>query len=300
MRKKRFRKTTWSCGKLPAQRRRAGSAYASGLSRRTRCLRPAEYSSFLLLRLVAGRKGAIEGRLLSRNGFDPDTAAMPLHNPLADRQAHPCAWIFMARMQTLKDIEDAIEVFRGDSQPRIAHRKHPLRRLAPRVDVNARRIRAAKFDGIPQQVLEEQGHLRGIGVQLRQRVGGNQSVGLTDGAAQVVHGMVKRGLRGNRMEVAALRSDPGKLQQVGNQLLHPLRAADRMGDIFGGFLVEPASSASARLRLEMSRATCEAPVTLPEGSLSGDTVTDTSIKSPFLVRQRVSKYSTGTPMRTFS
>src|SRR5258708_32453981 len=105
------------------------------------------------LRFLLSGKGAIKGRPLPRNGFYPYAAAVPLHDSLADGQADAGAGIFLARVQTLKNIEDAVEVFRGDSQPCIAHGENPLRGLTPRADVNARRIRAAKLDAIPQTVL---------------------------------------------------------------------------------------------------------------------------------------------------
>jgi hypothetical protein len=69
----------------------------------------------VLHRDLPQRQGKVKYRALFRLGFNPDSPTLLLENPFADSQPDTCPFILLAAMQTLKDLEDPVEVFGIDA-----------------------------------------------------------------------------------------------------------------------------------------------------------------------------------------
>src|SRR5215475_11531881 len=69
----------------------------------------------------------------------PDTAAVAFDDFLAQRQPDASPGIFLARMQTLEDPENALEILRLDADAIVAHRELPLAAATFHLDVHLRR-----------------------------------------------------------------------------------------------------------------------------------------------------------------
>src|SRR5436305_8241348 len=95
----------------------------------------------------------VECRAIARLRFHPDAATIPLHHALADRQADTRAGNSLA-MQPFEHTENGLVILRLNPHSVILHGKLPFGFTPGRRDMNARRLHAAVFDGIADQILE--------------------------------------------------------------------------------------------------------------------------------------------------
>src|SRR5262245_53020175 len=99
------------------------------------------------------RNGEAESRAFSGLRCHPDPSAGPVDHFPAKRQADARPRIFLARMQTLEDPKNALEILWVDPNTVVARRKLPLSRTMFHLNVDLRRTFAAVFDGIADEIL---------------------------------------------------------------------------------------------------------------------------------------------------
>jgi hypothetical protein len=94
-------------------------------------------------------------------GLDPDPAAQPLQNFLANSQSDSRALELISSVQPLEKDKDTFKVLGGNAQAIVAHGKNPFIVIVFRSrDVYARGFGAAVLDCVPDEVLEHLGQLR--------------------------------------------------------------------------------------------------------------------------------------------
>src|SRR4051794_20490286 len=98
-----------------------------------------------------------------RSALQPDAPAVAVHYALADGEADAGALVFLARVEALEDLEDAVRVARLDPDPVVADREAPPGALLLRVDLDARWLRATELQRVGQEVLEHLSQLRLVG-----------------------------------------------------------------------------------------------------------------------------------------
>src|SRR5688572_8442410 len=110
----------------------------------------------------------------ARRGVGRDGAAVALDDPAAEREPDTGASVHIVPVQALEWLEDALGVLRveadavvgDDDLPAGAGRRRqgrPLVMTRGGADPNERRRRAAEFQGVDDQVLEQLSHLGRIG-----------------------------------------------------------------------------------------------------------------------------------------
>ena len=87
----------------------------------------------------------------------PNPSTVAIDDPLADGQPDARARILLAAVQALKDQEDAILVLCVDADAVVADGKVPQVAFTLGVDVDFWRRRAAKLQGVADQVLKNLG-----------------------------------------------------------------------------------------------------------------------------------------------
>lgn len=114
----------------------------------TTCLR------FARLPMALIGNGKKEGGALPELRLDPDMTAVALDDFLAQCQANTRARVAAARVQTLENDKNPFSILWGNAHAIIAHRKHPgaIAMLGP--DMDDRRLRAAEFQRVAEEVLE--------------------------------------------------------------------------------------------------------------------------------------------------
>src|SRR6516164_6675129 len=100
-----------------------------------------------------------------------------------------------AGMEALEDLKDAVEVLRGDADAIVADRKDPAVFLLESADVDFRRAFAMEFEGVADEILEELGHLGGIGSEDREGVARDRSFGCFDAGLEIVEGVSQYGVQ---------------------------------------------------------------------------------------------------------
>src|SRR5580700_3210528 len=105
----------------------------------------------LLLGFRCGQQGEAKGGARARVRLDPDAPAVTLDNFLADGKSDARAGILGLGMEALKDYKNAVGLFWGDADAIIADRDAPVAAVALGMNLHARRLRAAKFDGVGNQ-----------------------------------------------------------------------------------------------------------------------------------------------------
>ncbi|GAA5019321.1 hypothetical protein GCM10025734_72300 [Kitasatospora paranensis] len=98
--------------------------------------------------------------------------------------------------------------------------------------------RGVELHRVADQVLQQDAELGGVALDGRQRVVGDRRTGLLDLDAEAVLGGAQQRLQVDRRLSAVDAPDPGELQQVVDQRLHPVRAVHREGDVLPGPVVE--------------------------------------------------------------
>src|SRR5512146_1144574 len=116
------------------------------------------------------RYGKEKRRSFARLRFQPDAAAVALHDLFADRKADPGPGIFHFPMQPLEYRENPFEIFRIDPDAVVRDRKNPFLAVLPSRNMNPCPFPAAEFEGVPDQVLEQLDHLRPVRLQGGKRI----------------------------------------------------------------------------------------------------------------------------------
>src|SRR3954451_3777862 len=93
-------------------------------SRRSRSSRNAAQPEDLG-RLLGVRDGEAEHRAAARRRFAPDSAAYPLHHPLADGEADTGSAVLLAGMEPLEHAEDALGLVGIDANAVVRHGEAP-------------------------------------------------------------------------------------------------------------------------------------------------------------------------------
>src|SRR5712671_7634362 len=88
-------------------------------------------------------------------GLQPNAAAVPLGNFFADGQANAGARILRLGMEALKNHEDAVVVFWGDTDAVVTHRNIPAGCGSLGADVNSSGLVPPKFDRVANEVLQD-------------------------------------------------------------------------------------------------------------------------------------------------
>ena len=146
---------------------------------------------------------------------------------LAHRQADAGALVALARVQALKDDEDALEEFFLDPDAIVAHGKSPATILPPGSDVNLRRLGAMEFQGVGEQILQNLRQLRGIRQNRRQhRIVRDRGSGLLNGQLEILARRPEclRAFRARERLPAGAHA--GEVEQIFDEPPHPLRAID--------------------------------------------------------------------------
>src|SRR5690348_6703203 len=58
-------------------------------------------------------------------GFDPDSAMIPLHDALANRQSNTRSRVFVSSVQAFEEPKDVLPILGFNANSIIAYRKHP-------------------------------------------------------------------------------------------------------------------------------------------------------------------------------
>src|SRR5882762_472430 len=105
----------------------------------------------------------MEGGPMTQRRFNPDLPSIAFNYFLANRQSNAVSRVFLASIQTLKNDENQVLVFRRNPNAVIGYRKLPHSALRFCGDPDGRRFLGAKFESVTNQVLEELQHLRSVG-----------------------------------------------------------------------------------------------------------------------------------------
>src|SRR5208282_1091751 len=163
-------------------------------------------------------------------GLDPDGAAVPFGDSFADRQTDAGAGIMAAGMQALEDLENAVEILGVYADAIVANVNDPAFRLLARADVDFRRAFAAEFKGVADEVLKDLDELRAVNLQAGQGIAGDLGGGGFDSGLKIAQGEVEQRLEAGGGKGAASGADAGEIEQVGDELLHAVRAVHGAGD----------------------------------------------------------------------
>jgi hypothetical protein len=85
----------------------------------------------------------------------PNPAPTPLDNALAKSQPNPGARILFASVKPLEHLEYSVVILGIDANAIVTNGNNPLPALVSRRNVHLRRLHSSKFDGIPNQILEQ-------------------------------------------------------------------------------------------------------------------------------------------------
>jgi hypothetical protein len=98
----------------------------------------------------------------------------------ADCQPEACPLVFVAPMQALKDLENALAVLGLDADAVVANRYEVVVAIAAGRDVDARGGVAAELYGVRQKVLQELAQKAPTAVNAGHRIVRDRRVGLAD------------------------------------------------------------------------------------------------------------------------
>ena len=99
------------------------------------------------------RQSEEKGGSFSKLRLDPDPSPVLLDDSFTDRQPDACARILSVRVDALKHLKESPGLFKVDTNAVVMDGKLPLGVCAPGCDMHLWRCRAAKLDGIADEVL---------------------------------------------------------------------------------------------------------------------------------------------------
>ena len=125
---------------------------------------------------------------------------MAVDDLLADRQTDAGAGIGIVGVQALEDLEHALALLRGYADAVISHPDDPV--IAVRLGINLylRRLFAAEFDRVADQVLQHLGDLARIGLHFRQLAAFNLHPGFLYDLTQIAQDAVHHWLQRHRLQ----------------------------------------------------------------------------------------------------
>src|SRR5580704_8817245 len=139
---------------LASRRASLVSRTSPGLSSTKRISMGVAAVSLIFMVLSPFRESEIEGRAFSGIRVHPHPAAVAFRDLLAQCQADSGAGKLFSAVQALKHDENLLEILRLDSKPIVLHGEDPfVVAIFLGGDVDARRFRAAVFEGVADDVL---------------------------------------------------------------------------------------------------------------------------------------------------
>src|SRR2546427_62363 len=163
---------------------------------------------------------------------------MPFHDPPADGQPDARARVLTPGVKSLKDHEDALEVFRRDADAVVPDGEHAFRRARLRADMDLGSLAAAELDGVADEVLQQLDELSLVGHDSGQFVARHQGARLPDGNAQIRPHGAQHSVDVYRLHRLSPGADARELQEVVDESLHPNRAVHREVDERASLVVE--------------------------------------------------------------
>jgi hypothetical protein len=156
----------------------------------------------------------------------------------ADGQSNAGAGVLFAGMETLKNVEYALEILGVDANTVVAHGKNPTTRLGLGADMDLGRLFAVKLKGIGNQILEQLHELGGINGQRRQRVAGYLCAGSGNAGLKVAEGIVQQSVQWGGLEGSTASADTSEVQEVSDKAFHAGRAIGSTGNKLEGLGVD--------------------------------------------------------------
>ena len=155
---------------------------------------------------------------------------MTLHDPLADGEPDAGACILLTGVQALKQAKDACEISGLDANAVVGHGEPPDLCLLTGVHMHQRWFVAAKLDRVTHQVLKKLSQLTGVCIHRWQVAMRDTRLAFLDRFSQVSASPRKSSRSVSRGKDTWRGTHPGISQQIINQRLHALAAANRMGN----------------------------------------------------------------------
>src|ERR1700728_282476 len=143
---------------------------------------------------IVDRHGEFEGGTGTGLRLDPDPAARPLDNLLADGEADAVARVFGASVQALKDYENIVGMLGSDSDPVVAYAELPVLACFFHLYRNQRRIVAAELESVSNEILEDLRDLRAIRPESWKLSMGDHCTAFLDGAGKRLQNIFHRGI----------------------------------------------------------------------------------------------------------
>src|SRR5579871_2628949 len=171
------------------------------------------------------RKREVKSRSAVRFGFNPNAAAIALHDSLADGQSDSRAGILFARMQTLEDAEDPFTVLRFDSDSVVSDCELPGAVIPFGRDANLG-IDAGPpvFNRVSDQILKKDLQVREIHRQVRKHSGMDFGMTFRDGGGQIGQRRLQRNVRVYGLDGRIVAGGSCVIEKVTDELLHSPRA----------------------------------------------------------------------------
>ena len=124
-------------------------------------------------------------------GFNPDSSAMLLKNPLTDSQTDARSFILSPTMEALKDQKDTVEILGIDANPIVGNGKNPFPILEAGGDMDFGDTVAPVFDGVSDEVLKQLDQLRFDHDEGREGIVGDLRATILNGLAEIVQSFLK-------------------------------------------------------------------------------------------------------------
>ena len=155
---------------------------------------------------------------------------MPLDHLLDDRQADARALVPLARVQSLEEDEDPVEVLGLDPDPVVRDRETPPPVLALGRDPDPRELVRPELERVLDQVVEDQLQFGGITADLGERVVLDHGAELADLVTVVAQHVAEHLFEVDRLERPLPRADAGEEEEVLDQPLHAEPALDDVAE----------------------------------------------------------------------
>src|SRR5712671_713026 len=166
----------------------------------------------LLLGFIAASIGNAESEsgAAARCGLQPNAAAVPLGNFFADGQANAGAGVLRLGMEALKNHEDAVVVFWGDTDAVVTHGNIPATCGSLGANVNSCGLIPPEFDRIANEVLQDLAKLQFVCQHYGQRISGDDGAALFDAAFEIFQNGVENSVGRYRNQASSLSANAGK------------------------------------------------------------------------------------------
>src|SRR5882762_3801192 len=166
----------------------------------------------LLLGFIAASIGNAESEsgAAARGGLQPNAAAVPLGNFFADGQADAGAGVLRLGMQALKNHEDAVVVFWGDTNAIVTHGNIPAACGSLGADVYSSGLVPPEFDRVAYEVLQDLAKLQFVCQHYGQRISGDDGPALFDAPLEIFQNAAENRVSRYRNQESSLGANAGK------------------------------------------------------------------------------------------